>query len=919
LFSLILIIPVSAFDKATYTNGMFGNSFFSINLGSGWTQNTNMLIGDTVSASYARNNMADFVSINANYAQSTDPLFPTSASSAQELMQNKRNTLEFTGAYNSFSEDSFTTNGGYKVHVLRYTQNADPSPQHYHFFIDATSSQYSGGQGNWFAIDIDFTSTTFPPVMTGISFEEAKAIIQSIDIDNNNLNSNSEDPIHVNSDQDQDSENSTSVFLDGLTLFFEPNASNTDLNRIVYDGPFQYGVPTNAKFVIDQSFLNHNFSSPIKHRIELSNPSDSISFDLGIEYDFIGLEEWANRQKNSWLFSEIGEMKFGQKFTNEAGFPGIVMLREQNSIEEIIIGINLTTEEWQQAAVLDETESSNPMLLCTVRLATQDQTSRNTVMAIAQSIDYKISPTFEASTFTEKLGVYSLPEPILDREFTSAELTFKISNESLVEVEQSFSQQGESTFGKFDVFPAKTKDNSIQLEIKTEKEFQDLQQWGQIKRNAWDQSDDSEITLAQSIITHFGYPSISIAREKNDSNGEKLMEFEIVVDLTSAEWRENFSDGWIKAIVSGELNMSESSELAWVHEFASSLYLNTEESKPPSFTQNVPENPTTLSRYQNSFQDGPILFFRSDDQLIDISKAFFDRSSSALAKYTFFSENRQFMKLAIYREDDIENLNQWAALKTQSLTESESITSYYSEVFETDEGDSVIAFFWTSVDNSIDFEVGVELVKKEESNGKWTFAHFHSSGADIKHSDYSSALSIAQSISYLADNVSPLDEYFTDVSSAASVSTNFPVSDEGFNWFSSPWFGVFYDSGKNWVYHYWLGWIYSQPSEINNSHWIWSERSGWLWTYQKSFPYLFCSDLSNWLYLDLSPNNGTRCYDYYRMEWKKWDDFFSIPPVDVNSLTPAERTAIKLEEIKNSDLTEKEKAKAAVKTIILGK
>ena len=177
LFSLILIIPVSAFDKATYTNGMFGNSFFSINLGSGWTQNTNMLIGDTVSASYARNNMADFVSINANYAQSTDPLFPTSASSAQELMQNKRNTLEFTGAYNSFSEDSFTTNGGYKVHILRYTQNAAPSPELYHFFIDATSSQYSGGQGNWFAIDIVFTSTTFPSVMTGLGMDVCRKFV----------------------------------------------------------------------------------------------------------------------------------------------------------------------------------------------------------------------------------------------------------------------------------------------------------------------------------------------------------------------------------------------------------------------------------------------------------------------------------------------------------------------------------------------------------------------------------------------------------------------------------------------------------------------------------------------------------------------------------------------------------------------
>ena len=185
LLILNLNISASAFDEATYTNGMFSNSFFSINLGSGWTQNANFLSGDIVTASYDRNNW-DFVSINANYSKSTDPLLdPLYAHSVQELMQNRRKTLEYNaGAYNSFSEDSFTTNGGYKVHVLRYTQNAAPSPQHYHFFIDATSSQYSGGQANWFAIDVDFTSTTFPSVMTGISFEEAKAIIQSIDIDN---------------------------------------------------------------------------------------------------------------------------------------------------------------------------------------------------------------------------------------------------------------------------------------------------------------------------------------------------------------------------------------------------------------------------------------------------------------------------------------------------------------------------------------------------------------------------------------------------------------------------------------------------------------------------------------------------------------------------------------------------------------
>ena len=208
------------------------------------------------------------------------------------------------------------------------------------------------------------------------------------------------------------------------------------------------------------------------------------------------------------------------------------------------------------------------------------------------------------------------------------------------------------------------------------------------------------------------------------------------------------------------------------------------------------ESPTIRSRYQNSFQDGPILIFRSDNQYIDIFEAFFDRSNRRLANYTIFSENRPFLKLSVCHEDSFENLNQWAALKSQSLKESESITTYYSEFFQTDDEDLGIAFLWENTDNSIDFVVGVELTQTGASDPKWTFAYFESNGTDVNHSDFSSALSIAESISYLPDNYIPLDEYFTNLSSSASTSTTFPVSDEGFSWFSSPWFGVFYDSGK---------------------------------------------------------------------------------------------------------------------------
>jgi len=67
-------------------------------------------------------------------------------------------------------------------------------------------------------------------------------------------------------------------------------------------------------------------------------------------------------------------------------------------------------------------------------------------------------------------------------------------------------------------------------------------------------------------------------------------------------------------------------------------------------------------------------------------------------------------------------------------------------------------------------------------------------------------------------------------------------------WWSSPWFGTFYtqdDSG--WVHHAALGWAYAMPVR-GDGVWLWTEATGWAWTEQGTYPFLYANDWQSWLY-----------------------------------------------------------------------
>ena len=92
------------------------------------------------------------------------------------------------------------------------------------------------------------------------------------------------------------------------------------------------------------------------------------------------------------------------------------------------------------------------------------------------------------------------------------------------------------------------------------------------------------------------------------------------------------------------------------------------------------------------------------------------------------------------------------------------------------------------------------------------------------------------------------------------------------SWYSSNWFGYFYQADNGWCYHFNLGWIFPK-AQSDGSLWIWSPQLEWLWleqeTYSKSF--IWSADDGNWLYFDFDGTDGPRIHKYLTDEWSAFD------------------------------------------------
>ena len=83
------------------------------------------------------------------------------------------------------------------------------------------------------------------------------------------------------------------------------------------------------------------------------------------------------------------------------------------------------------------------------------------------------------------------------------------------------------------------------------------------------------------------------------------------------------------------------------------------------------------------------------------------------------------------------------------------------------------------------------------------------------------------------------------------------------NWYSSSWFGTYYETSASWAYHLNLSWIYL-PSSDTQSFWIYHPDLKWLWTTASVYPWIYLDKIKEWRYY--LPSLG-----FYKSETMTWD------------------------------------------------
>ena len=94
------------------------------------------------------------------------------------------------------------------------------------------------------------------------------------------------------------------------------------------------------------------------------------------------------------------------------------------------------------------------------------------------------------------------------------------------------------------------------------------------------------------------------------------------------------------------------------------------------------------------------------------------------------------------------------------------------------------------------------------------------------------------------------------------------IEDLGNDWYSSGWFGLFYQFENGWSYHLNFGWIFPVVHE-SNSIWFWHESLGWLWVRKSFFTegFIWSKSSNSWLYIMRDSGHTEAFYDYGAKDW----------------------------------------------------
>ena len=80
-------------------------------------------------------------------------------------------------------------------------------------------------------------------------------------------------------------------------------------------------------------------------------------------------------------------------------------------------------------------------------------------------------------------------------------------------------------------------------------------------------------------------------------------------------------------------------------------------------------------------------------------------------------------------------------------------------------------------------------------------------------------------------------------------------------WLQNSWFGSYKDFENGWIFHAVHGWLYVSSDSINGI-WAWSRDRGWVWSTNGLYPFLYQSNIGNWIYYMTTKNGVAHYYNY---------------------------------------------------------
>ncbi|MDA8991745.1 hypothetical protein N9H45_09480, partial [Opitutales bacterium] len=80
-------------------------------------------------------------------------------------------------------------------------------------------------------------------------------------------------------------------------------------------------------------------------------------------------------------------------------------------------------------------------------------------------------------------------------------------------------------------------------------------------------------------------------------------------------------------------------------------------------------------------------------------------------------------------------------------------------------------------------------------------------------------------------------------------------------WNQSTWFGLYKSYENGWIYHINHGWLFLS-ADSHDGIWTWSQNRGWTWSKEAIYPFIYQSNIGNWIYY-LTNRNGQPIYFNY--------------------------------------------------------